>query len=133
MFNNLRRISLDHHLLLRTKLKIEKFIKISSCLALFVPLQQVRIHEILCFVKINYAENVAENNMIDDYGTTIVPGHKFFQAKYLEKLIEKKHSQVYKSIYPFVTFKEEKDKYIIDYNELCEVIAYVEYFGLVSL
>ena len=133
MFNNLRRISLDHHLLLRTKLKIEKFIKISSCLALFVPLQQVRIHEILCFVKINYAENVAENNMIDDYGTTIVPGHRFFQAKYLEKLMEKKHSQVYKSIYPFVSFKEEKDKYIIDNNELYEVIAYVEYFGLVSL
>ena len=84
-------------------------------------------------MKINCAENVAENNMIDGYDTTIVPGHKFFQAKYLEKLIEKKHSQVYKSIYPFVSFKEEKDKYIIDYNELCEVTAYVEYFGLVSL
>ena len=71
--------------------------------------------------------------MIDDYGTTIVPGHRFFQAKYLEKLMEKKHSQVYKSIYPFVSFKEVKDKYIIDNNELYEVIAYVEYFGLVSL
>ena len=73
------------------------------------------------FVKINSAEDVAENNMIDDYGNTIVPGHKFFQAKYLEKLIEKKHSQVYNetrkiayinkmsTVYPFVNFIEEKD------------------------
>ena len=96
------------------------------------------------FVKINSAEDVAEKNMIDDYGNTIVPGHKFFQAKYLEKLIEKKHRQVYKEkrkiayipktsiVYPFVNFKKETDKYIIDNNELCEVIAYVEHFGLVS-
>ena len=97
------------------------------------------------FVKINSAEDAAENNMIDDYSNTIIPGHKFFQAKYLEKLIEKKHSQVYKEtrkiayihktsiVYPFLKFKEEKDKYIIDNNELCEVIAYFEHYRLVSL
>ena len=97
------------------------------------------------FVKINSAEDAAEDNMIDEYGNTIVPGHKFFQAKYLEKLIEKQHSQVYKEtrkidynhktsiVYPFLKFKEDKDKYIIDNNELCEVIAYFEHFRLVSL
>ena len=36
-------------------------------------------------------------------------------------------------VHQFVNFKEEKDKYIIDNNELCEVIVYVEHFGLVSL
>ena len=97
------------------------------------------------FVKINSAEDVAENNVINDYGNTTVLGHKFFQAKHLENLIEKNHSQVYKEtrkfaynhktsiVYPFVDFKEEKGKYIIDNNELCEVIVYVEHFGLVSL
>ena len=97
------------------------------------------------FVKINSAEDVAENNMINDFGNTIVHHHKFFQAKYLEKLIEKKYSQVYKEkrkiayihktsiVYPFVDFKEEKHKYMIDNNELCEVIAYVEHFVLASL
>ena len=97
------------------------------------------------FVKINIAEDAVENNVIDDYGNTIFLDHKFFQAKYWEKLIEKKHSQVYKrtrkiayihktsTVYQFVNFKEKKDKYITDNNELCEVIAYVEHFGLVSL
>ena len=96
-------------------------------------------------MKINSAEDVAENNMINDFGNTIVHHHKFFQAKYLEKLIEKKYSQVYKekrkiayihktsTVYPFVDFKEEKHKYTIDNNELGEVIAYVEHFVLASL
>ena len=48
------------------------------------------------FVKINIAEDAAENSMINDYGNTIILGYKFFQVEYLEKLIEKKHSQVYK-------------------------------------
>ena len=76
---------------------------------------------------------------------TTVPSYKFFQAKYSEKLIEKRHSQDYNEtrkiayihktsiVYPFANFKEEKDKYIIDNNDLCEVIACVEHFGLVSL
>ena len=33
------------------------------------------------FVKINIAEDAAENNMINDYGNTIVPGYKFFQVE----------------------------------------------------
>ena len=70
---------------------------------------------------------------------TIVPGHKFFQAKYLEKLIEKKHSQDYNEtrkiayihktsiVYPFVNFKEEKDKYILT------IMNYVELLHMLNI
>ena len=75
----------------------------------------------LRFVKINITEDIAENN-INDYGNTIVPGHKFSQAKYFEKLRKKKNSQIFKEtrkiayihktsiVYPFADFKEEKDQ-----------------------
>ena len=43
------------------------------------------------FVKINSAENAAENMINDnDYGNTIVPGHKFVQLKVLRKSTHRK-------------------------------------------
>ena len=79
MFDNLRRISLDQHLLLRTKLKMDKdFIMPGSLCAIAASENSP---DTVWFVKINIAEGAPENNMIDDYGNTIFLDHKFFQAK----------------------------------------------------
>ena len=57
----------------------------------------------LRFVKINITEDIAENNT-NDYGNTIVPGHKFSQAKYFKKLRKKKTAKSLKKQERLLTF-----------------------------
>lgn len=98
------------------------------------------------FVKIIAEEETSQNEIIDDYGFKIIPGQKFFTGNFLEKVSTKRNKQLYKEVnnkiayvykasivYPFVNVEKEKGLFSIADNELCEIIAYVEHYGLTTM
>ena len=94
------------------------------------------------FVRIESEEETLQEATTDDYGHTIIPGQKFFKGRYLEKVSTKKNTQIFKEmrkltfiykasiVYPFVNHHREEKFYTITNNELCEIIAYAEHYGL---
>ena len=94
------------------------------------------------FVKVDSEEETSSEEVADDYGNVIIPGQIYFKAKFLEKVSAKKNSQkyklmkrntfVYKSciVYPFVNYSLDGEFYVITDSDLCEVIAYVEKYGI---
>lgn len=94
------------------------------------------------FIKIESEEEICDKSITDDYGHTVVHGHKFFKGRYLEKSSSKKNHDVYKPmnkmtfihtasvVYPFVNYEQtKKGHYSIPNTELCEIIAYVEHYN----
>ena len=85
--------------------------------------------------------------MSDDYGHKISMGQMFIRGNYLEKVYSSnKTSAKYKCmeklvyfykgnvVYPFVNFEKQNQHYfVISNNDFCEVISYVQHYGMGAL
>ena len=83
--------------------------------------------------------------MTDDYGHNVIQGQVCFKGLYLEKDSTSQKEQSFKLInkfafffkdnvvYPFVNFMEKKDLHVITNNDFCDVIYYVEHYGMSAL
>ena len=53
-------------------------------------------HETVWFKKIMHGEQTAKDNITDDCSHSILPGQKFIEGRYLEKVLEQKNTIKYK-------------------------------------
>ena len=93
------------------------------------------------FIKID-ERIVPTAEMTDDYGHKVIQGQVCFKGRYLEKDSTSRKEQSFKLmnkfafffkdnvVYPFVNFTEKKDLYVITNNDFCDVISYVEHYGM---
>ena len=92
-----------------------------------------------------FAIEVANANMVDDYGHTIATGMEYLVGSYLEKCNETKKGQLFKMlgkdvfffketiVYSFVNFQEHKGIYLIANDDYCDIILYIENNGMRGL
>lgn len=98
--------------------------------------------DIVWFIKIKSEEKICEEIVTDNYGGTDAHGHKFFKGRYLEKKSSKKNNNLFEPmnkltfvytasvVFLFVTYEHtNKGLYSIFNAELCEIIAYLEYYN----
>ena len=81
----------------------------------------------------------------NDYGHTVAQGNEYFSGKYLERESETRHKRSFKEmkktmffyrtsvVYPFVNFEKSKNLFHITKTEYCDVLSYIEHFGMASL
>jgi hypothetical protein len=97
------------------------------------------------FLKI-VQQSVAEQNLYDGHGHCILEGNSYIEGKYLEYDGENRKVKLYKEIdqmvycylssvvYPFVNFSSHKGSiHHITNSDFCDVISYVQHYGLQSL
>ena len=100
----------------------------------------------LWFVEIDSSESKATPPQIDDYGNTVIPGHPYFEGRFLEKASEKKYNITYhitpkktfvyssSVVYPFWEFEACNDEtFTITNTGYCDILAFVEESGMSSL
>ena len=74
-----------------------------------------------------------------------IEGQIYLMGHYLERISDTKKNTKYKLmnktvhflkeniVYPFINFKINNCTYLITYSEYCDILSYVEQFGMVSL
>jgi len=91
------------------------------------------------FIIINSEESTSKNNESDDYGFCIAAGQPYLKGQFLEKVgncragLKFKVENFFKEnvVYPFVNFCKCGDNfYTISDKDYCEVLCYVEHFGV---
>ena len=87
----------------------------------------------------------ATEDIVDEYGHKILEGQIYLKGHYLERISDTKKNIKYKlmnktvyffkenTVYPFVNLEINNCTYLITYNEYCNILSYVEHFGMVSL
>ena len=96
------------------------------------------------FIKIE-GESITKEEICDDYGVKVGLGQKYLYGKFLEKegtcrggqkfKLMRKTTFFYKEsvVYPFVNFDYRKHLYVISNNDFCDVISYVDHYGMAAL
>ena len=96
------------------------------------------------FIKIE-GESVTKEEICDDYGVKVGLGQKYLYGKFLEKegtcrggqkfKLMRKTTFFYKEsvAYPFVNFDYRKHLYVISNNDFCDIISYVDHYGMAPL
>ena len=99
--------------------------------------------DLVWFVKMENEFEPSEE--VDDYGHKVPAGQSCIRGSYLEKTSTNKNGDNYKLmtkivyfykesvVYPFVNFEKQKLHYTISKNDLCEIISYVQHFGMSAL
>ena len=98
------------------------------------------------FIKVQEINLCSSQEEVDDYGNTIPKGTIYLSGNFLEcntfatkstihRLIRSKKTYFYKEslIFPYVYFKEEKKVYVLDNEDLFDILMYVEQNGLVHV
>ena len=92
-----------------------------------------------------FEETVAKDNISDHYGHVVLDGQRYIDGRYLEFHITKQNNHIfiemlkkmffYRSsvVYPFVNHEQKENIYTISNNDFCDIIAYVEHFGMKQL
>ena len=96
------------------------------------------------FVKV-VDEIKATEDIVGECGHKIIEGQIYLKGHYLGRISDTKKNIKYKLmnktvyffkeniIYPFINFEINNCTYLITYNEYCDILSYVEHFGMVSL